>query len=285
LLALRGALKQAGAETVMSLIGVTNILTVLAGFGLGLRIVISERNDPARQSLGRAWDRLRRLLYRRADLVTANSQAAIAALAAYVPRQKLVYLPNPLPPQAAEASLSAACVVLNVGRLTAQKAQDVLIDAFAMVAPGHPQWRLELLGEGEAEAALRNQAEALGVSPRVRFEGLSKDPWGHYREAGIFVLASRFEGTPNALLEAMSCGLPVIVSDAPGGMRDLVEHDVTGLVVPADDVTALADALRLLMTDGERRRRLGEAARKYLSEAGLDRAMATWEHVLGLAAG
>ncbi len=283
LLALRRALKQAGATTVMSLIGVTNILTVLAGFGLGLRIVISERNDPARQSLGRTWDRLRRLLYRRADLVTANSQAAIAALAAYVPREKLAYLPNPLPPQTAGSELAeAARVILNVGRLTAQKAQDVLIDAFASLAADHPEWRLELLGEGEAEAALRGRAEAFGLTPRVHFRGLSKDPWRHYHEAGIFVLASRFEGTPNALLEAMSCGLPVIVSDAPGGMRDLIEHDVNGLVVPGDDVRALADALRLLIEDRARRQRLGAAAQAHLSASGLDRAMATWNQILGL---
>ena len=167
--------------------------------------------------------------------------------------------------------------------MTPQKAQDVLIDAFASLAADHPEWRLELLGEGEAEAALRSRAEGLGVTPRVGFRGLSKDPWKHYSAAGIFVLASRFEGTPNALLEAMSCGLPVIVSDAPGGMRDLIEHDVNGLVVPADDMTALADALRLLINDRERCRRLGEAARTGLSQTGLDRAMATWEQVLGLA--
>ncbi len=286
LLALRRALKQAGAPTVMSLIGVTNILTVLAAFGLGLRIVISERNDPARQSLGRAWDGLRRLLYRRADLVTANSQAALASLGSYVPRQKLAYLPNPLPRPPDSHSPDqggTASVILNVGRLAPQKAQDVLIAAFARLAPQHPDWQLEVLGEGEAEAALKHQAAALGIAERVHFPGLSNDPFSHYRSAAIFALPSRFEGTPNALLEAMSCGLAVIVSDAPGGMQDLVEDDVNGLVVPVDDEAALADRLRLLIGDPERRQRLGQAARARLSESDPDQALVVWERILGLA--
>ncbi len=285
LLALRRALRQAGASTVMSLIGVTNILTVLAAVGLGLRIVISERNDPARQSLGRPWEGLRRLLYRRADLVTANSQAAIATLVAYVPREKLFYLPNPLPPPSRQQpEQGSASIILNVGRLAPQKAQDVLIAAFAGLAGDHPEWQLEILGEGEAEAALRRQAAALGVADRVHLRGLSQDPFSHYRDATIFALPSRFEGTPNALLEAMSCGLPVIVSDAPGGMRDLVEDGVSGLVVPVDDAAALAAALRSLIADRERRQSLGEAARARLSGSAFGQAMAVWQQVLGLPA-
>lgn len=96
------------------------------------------------------------------------------------------------------------------------------------------------------------------------------------------MLPSRLEGTPNALLEAMSCGLPVIVSNGAPGLLELVEDGVTGLVVPVNDAAALAAALRRLASDGELRSRLGEAARARVSEHALPRAMAAWESIVGL---
>jgi glycosyltransferase involved in cell wall biosynthesis len=108
------------------------------------------------------------------------------------------------------------------------------------------------------------------------------DPHAFYHAANFFVLPSRVEGTPNALLEAMSCGLPVIVSDGAPGPLELVEDGVTGLVVPVNDAAALAAALRRLASDGELRSRLGEAARARVSEYDLPRALAAWESVVGL---
>ena len=93
---LRRALQKSKGPTVVAFVAATNVLTILATLGLGKRVIISERNDPSRQSNGRIWDMLRRGLYRRADLVTANSHGAVETLAAFVPRPKLAYVPNPL---------------------------------------------------------------------------------------------------------------------------------------------------------------------------------------------
>ena len=98
------------------------------------------------------------------------------------------------------------------------------------------------------------------------------------------MLPSRVEGTPNALLEAMSCGLPVVVSDGAPGPLELVEDGVTGLVVPVNDAAALAAAMRRLASDGELCCRLGAAARARVSEYDLPRALVAWESVLGLRA-
>lgn len=285
LLSLRRAMRQARAKCVISFIGTVNILSVMAAVGLGVRLVICERNDPSRQSLGRPWDILRRWLYRRADVVTANSRGALDALRSFVPAAKLAFVPNPLPlPPAGRGADPDARRVLNVARLNQQKAQDVLLKAFAKVyAAGAPcDWQLVIVGEGEERENLVRLSEQLGIKDAVEFAGRVKDPYDYYSEAGLFALPSRHEGTPNALLEAMSIGLPVIVSDGSSGPLDYVVNDETGLVVAVDDVEALAQALARLMTDRALRCRLGEAARHRVNSGDRQAAYSAWQEAVGL---
>ncbi len=277
---LRRALKSIPAPVVVGFIAHTNVILVLAAIGLGKRVVVSERNDPRRQSFGPIWDALRRWLYPRADVVTANSRAAVEAMAAFVPRAKLAFLPNPLRPPAPARAVRREAMVLAVGRLEPQKGHDVLLEAFAALAPEHRDWRLHLLGEGGERSRLAARIAGLGLDGRVRLEGIVADPFPWYRRAGAFVLASRFEGTPNALMEAMSCGLPPIVSDAATGALDLVEDGRTGLVFPAGDAAALAKTLGRMMADTELRRRIGEAAPGRVAQFALDRVLDVWDETL-----
>ncbi|MDP6708706.1 MAG: glycosyltransferase family 4 protein, partial [Alphaproteobacteria bacterium] len=281
--ALRRAFKACGAPRVLAFTGAMNVLTVLATRGLGLEVTISERNDPARQSLGRAWDLLRRRTYPMADRVTANSRGAIATLERFVPAEKLAFVPNPVVQDRSSARADlAGPTILNVGRLAPQKAQDVLIDAFAAVAADHLGWQLAIVGTGESEAALRRQAGDLGIADRVHFVGQVADPNPYYLAAEVFALPSRFEGTPNVLLEAMSAGMPCIVSDASGGPLEYVDDGKTGLVVPADDWQALVGALRRLIENPDLRQALGEAARQRLRGHGAEAVLEAWTEALGL---
>lgn len=283
-LRLRRALREAGAPVAVAFVGRTAVRAVLAAQGLPLRLIVAERNDPARQRLGPPWDFLRRAVYRRAHLVTANSRTGLAALAAFVPQEKLAFAPNPLPPPPPGApATKRAPFFLTVGRLHRQKAYDVLLAAFAEIAPELPEWRLVAIGEGELGAALAAQARALGIADRVDWLGRLADPWPYYRAADVFVLPSRFEGTPNALLEAMSCGAPPIVSDAAAGALDFVAHDDSGLVTPVEDVGALAAAMRRLARDPTLRARLGAGARARVAALSFEEAAETWERLLGLA--
>ena len=279
--ALRSALRQSRAKHVVSFVGAINILTVLASRGLGVRVVISERNDPRRQSLGRFWDQLRRWIYPRADVVTANSYDAVEALSDFVPRGRLAFVPNPVAIDETDcAAPLTRPTILNVGRLTHQKAQDVLIDAFALIADEFGNWELAIAGTGEIERSLRERAAEAGIAERVVFLGQVKNLFDYYRSAEIFALPSRFEGTPNAVLEAMSCGLSVIVSSTAGGALQHVENDVTGVIVSPGDPAELATALKKLMSDPGLRRRLGAAAGARIEQYQSHNVVAAWDEIL-----
>lgn len=283
IVAIRRALKKVNAKVILSFIVSTNILVVLASFGLSSRVVISERNDPDRQPLGWMWHRLRQLVYRWADVVTANSKGVLHSMRAYVPNHKLALVPNPVdPPVLNTRKREGQSTILNVGSLTHQKAHDVLLDAFSRLAPSVPDWRLSIAGNGELGKALRKQAESLAVNDRIEWHGWVRDINSYYADADIFVLPSRYEGMPNALLEAMSCGLPVIVSDASPGPLEYVKNGVTGLVVPVDNISALVMALERLIHDPPLRRRLGNAARARVAECSLASVIGVWEEILGL---
>lgn len=261
---LRGAIVHSGAPVVISFVGATNILTILAARSLDVRVVISERNDPARQSLGRAWDLLRRRLYRKADVVTANSEGALRALNAFVPAAKLRLVHNPVA-QGGQRDPEPGHI-LFVGRLVAQKGIDVLLDAMATVVSSVPTGRLTIVGGGELEGTLRAQADRLKLGDSVRWIGVTDDLAMLWRTAQVFVLPSRYEGTPNALLEAMAWGLPCAVTTGVGGALDLVEDRRSALVVPIGDVEALADAIVELLRDQALADRVGNAAKEAVED-------------------
>lgn len=292
-LLLRRALARIESPVIISFGTPINIITLKACRGLKRRLIISERNDPKRLSRFKSWDVLARKLYDRADLVTANTRGALRDMSAYVDTAKLAFVPNPLiladtrdpdgnGGETVHSSLPPAPLILNVGRMVWDKAQEVLLEAFALLGDDFQDWRLAVVGDGRLESDLRTHAATLGIHHRVDWHGIVADPYIFYRSASIFALPSRVEGTPNALLEAMNCGLPVIVSDGAPGPLELVEDGETGLVVPVNDAAALAAALRRLANDETLRRRLGAAARKRVKEYDLPRALATWESVVGL---
>lgn len=282
---LRAAIQQTEAPVIIAFGSEANILTILACRNLGRKVVISERNDVARRLLEYPWEQLRVSLYNRADMVTGNTLGALKTLGAYVDEEKLAFVPNPLVHEETRAdsphvSAFEAPFVLIVASLNRIKAHDVLLEAFARLLPELPNWRLAIVGAGEQEKTLQEQARALGVAERVDWYGQVANPFAFYRAASIFALPSRSEGMPNALMEAMSCGLPVIVSNASQGPQDLVKDNETGLVVPVDDVPALAKAIELLANDATLRKRLGDAGRRRVSEYDLSKVMPIWERII-----
>ncbi len=227
-------------------------------------------NDPERGESG-APRALMRRLYRRAERIVANSRGLAAAFAAAYPglRQRVAHLPNAVDFDAIEGraregaprEADAPPLLVAAGRLVRQKRVDLMLDALPLLPAGSGA-RLVLLGEGPQRAALERRAARLGLAERVRFEGFQPNPYPRMARSDLFVLASDYEGLPHALIEAQGLGLPAVATDCRYGPAEIVEPEVTGLLVPTGDARALAGALARLLEDPERRRCLGRAARR-----------------------
>ena len=278
---LRSKMRADRPGVVLAFIAPTNVLTILACLGLQTRVVISERNDPSRQSFGLVWDFLRRLLYRRAGLVTANSEKALSVLAAYVPRSRLALLTNPVVlSDTKRRPKREARSVLSVGRIEPQKGYDVLLKAFAQVRSLYPDLHLNIAGAGSQLDEMRELCSRLSLGDAVTWHGQVHDMQPLYEDADIYVLSSLYEGTPNALLEAMNHSLPVIVTDRLDGAVDLVGEDRAGLVVPAGNPEALSMALERLISDSDLRKHLGDAARSKVRLHDVTKVMRQWDSIL-----
>jgi glycosyltransferase involved in cell wall biosynthesis len=171
-----------------------------------------------------------------------------------------------------ELGFGPDCVVFGyVGRFAPIKDLPTLVRAFALAARRVPAARLILVGDGELRATLERLVDALGLTDRVRFTGWRRDLAGVYSAIDVGVLSSKNEGTPVALIEAMAAGKPVVAT-AVGGIEDVVRDGVTGQVVPAGDVDALAGAMVRLALDPMERRRLGlNGRREMTARFGADR--------------
>jgi glycosyltransferase involved in cell wall biosynthesis len=139
-------------------------------------------------------------------------------------------------------------VVLSVGRLTDQKAFDVLIQAFSLVRKNHPA-RLLILGEGENRSDLEVLTRQLGLEQDVELMGFVPNPYPYLVKASLFVLPSRWEGLPTVLVEALYLGTPIVATDCPGGTREILKDGQLGRLVPVDDAPALAEAILGSMKD------------------------------------
>jgi glycosyltransferase involved in cell wall biosynthesis len=186
-------------------------------------------------------------------------------------------MPNPVHVTPESSSPRTEPVVVRLGRLSFEKGQDMLLEAWAEVAPRHPSWRLRLYGTGPEEDALRRRTAELGLDASVEFPGATSDLESALTGASVFALSSREEGFPMSIIEAMAYGLPTVAFDCAPGVRELLTDGHDGLIVTPGNVIACAAALDRLMSDGPLRDALGEAARdsvrRYAPDAIIDR----WE--------
>ena len=239
-----------------------NTLAVLATRTLRPRprLVLSERNTPSRDVFhsGSAMVFAAHVLipwaYRQADAIVAVSNGVADDLArmALLSRRRIDVLPNPVVPEDFAALLERPLdfewpesddrpVVLAAGRLHAQKDFATLLRAVAEVA--EPVCEVLILGEGEERAHLEHLATTLGLHGRVHLPGFSKSVPAAVRRADLFVLSSRFEGSPNVLVEAMAAGTPVIATDCRSGPREILDDGRLGPLVPVGDSKTLSGAI------------------------------------------
>ena len=155
-------------------------------------------------------------------------------------------------------------VISAVGRLTAQKDYPTLFVAFNKVLEKHPEFVLEIFGNGPDEEKLKSLAKNFGLDKNIKFMGTHKDAIIQISTSACYVMSSIYEGMPNALMEAMAVGLPCVSTDCPNGPAELIENGKNGMLVPVGDADALADAIIIMIENPTFAEECGKNAKKIL---------------------
>ncbi len=288
-MALRCVLREIQPDIALGMMTTANVLLVLAMCGLPYGHAIgSEHIHPPRSPLGILWEELRRYCYGRLAAVVALTRESADWLRVCTNARRVVVIPNaapwPLPVQEPNMGPEAICpsgrrLLLAVGRLDAQKGFDWLVEVFTRLAPRHFNWDLVILGEGPQRSVLETRVRAARLEKRVFLPGRVGNVGEWYERADLYVMSSRFEGFPNTLAEALAHGLPAVSFDCDTGPRDIVRHEVDGLLVPPGDTTALEAALDRVMGDEALRLRFAERAVEARERFSLDRIAGMWEEL------
>lgn len=219
-----------------------------------------------------------RLLYPRIETIIAVSEGVRQDTLAVsgVDPQRVVVVRNPVITrtllEAATApsphpwlSQTGTPVILGAGRLTLQKDFPTLLRAFAELRGKRP-CRLIILGEGRQRQSLLELGRELGVTEDLALPGFTPNPYAYMGRADLFVLSSRWEGSPNVLTEAMALGTPVVATDCPSGPGELLEQGRIAPLVPVGDWRALAEAMASVLDSPPQGEQLRQAVREYSAE-------------------
>lgn len=296
--ALRGMLRQAAPDVAHTHNAMAHYYTALAALGLGLARLVSTRHGMGSRQLGARRERLYRLALHRTEAAVSVCSAARARYVRHgvMPQAKAVVVPNgielsrfvPRSDQRAaqlrsELGLSAHAVLFgSVGRLHEAKRQRLLLQGLRRLLDAGVSAAMVIVGEGDQRAALESEINELGLQRHARLLGTRRDVHALLSGMDVFVLPSRTEGYSLALVEACASALPIIATQV-GGNAEIVAHDLTGLLVPRDDLDALTQAMARLAGNPPLRLLLGQAARAWaLREGSLDtmaeRYLALYQH-------
>jgi len=265
---LRDTLKKLSPDVIVSFTTEANVVALWAAAGLDIPVVISERNQPERPGLGQWREMVRRLSYPLAAGIVVQTEA-IASWARQRFGVPIEVLPNPIRlsvPSKTPSSSGETKRIIAVGRLVRQKGFDVLIESFGKIADRHPDWMVLIYGEGAERKALEAQIRNTPCAERIRLMGLADNIDRAYADADLFVSSSRYEGYPNALLEALAAGCPVVAANCPGATSEILRCGRHGLLIEPESVDALKAGLDRMMSDEELRTTFAAHAREAVSE-------------------
>lgn len=242
-LAIKRALSGIHPSMVISFGTVCNVLAAAARSSQW-STVISERLVPGVYAESPTWSRLRKISYGRANLHVTQTDWVADWSKREWPQLATRVIPNPVDvPAAVMPVLEREDAIVCVGRMSHEKGHDILLRAFAQVAPVMPNWRLCFVGDGPLRKDYEALAEQLNIVSRVEFLGLQSNVLEHLERCKLFVLPSRNEGFPNALLEAMAMGCAVIASDCPAGPREILKNG-GGRLFESESIQSLSEAIR-----------------------------------------
>lgn len=228
--------------------------------GCKAKSIVSEMNDPVHDSLSHMSKLLRKMLYWRADGFVFQTNEEKEFYSKKIQKKGTV-IHNPLMRDIPYKSDIRNKEIVAVGRLMPQKNYPLLLEAFRIVWEGHPEYRLKIFGIGLEEEKLRSLCRQLDIEENVIFEGFCIDVHEKMMDSDIYVMSSDYEGMPNALMEAMAMGFPVVSTDFHGGgAGELIKDGINGLLTPVGDAQKMAERIIQLIEDEELKVSIGRRA-------------------------
>jgi GalNAc-alpha-(1->4)-GalNAc-alpha-(1->3)-diNAcBac-PP-undecaprenol alpha-1,4-N-acetyl-D-galactosaminyltransferase len=253
ILDIRQVIKHISPDVVISMITNTNVIVGLSMILLHIPIFVCERTNPSYRKTPIHWLIMRSIVYMFVDkIIVQTIDASNFGYSIY--KHKSSIIPNPIiipyiTKTIANQESEVQCIA--VGRLNRVKGFDMLIESFCLAYRDDNRLRLSIYGQGPEEARLNQQIELLGCSSVIKLCGYSDNIAKHMYESDIYILSSRTEGFPNALMEAMSLGLPSIAFNCHSGPGELIEDGYDGRLIPVGNIEELATSLLELASNHE----------------------------------
>ena len=259
---LRRVMKVLRPDVIVSFFNNTSCFSWLAQLGLNIPIIFSERNDPTHNIKGLNARFFQKWALTISNKIVFQTQGAKSLYKSRSIQNKSVVIYNPLNISNKSANVSEKCYKLvSVGRLSSQKNQKVLIDAIARISSSYPDLTLTIFGEGNLRTNLEQQIKNLGLTGKVLLPGNESNVIDKIIDYRLFVFSSDYEGIPNALLEAMSIGLPCVSTDcSPGGAKEFINNYENGILVPCNDAEAMSNAIEFHLQNPEKSLLMGKNA-------------------------
>ncbi len=261
--ALMRTIRRQNFNAVVSSLGYVNLalLACRKYFPSSTKIIVREANMPSLSLSNGPRPRLMLWLYRhyysRADIVICTSRLMMNEMEEYigVERNRLCLLSNPVDIKKVRKNIPIGTytqkdkiLFVAAGRFTRQKGFDRLLEMFSIL----PNiYHLNILGEGPDRKLLEAKIEKLGIGNRVFMPGFKINPWIHYAEADVFLMPSRWEGMPNAALEALACGTPVIATPESGALTEVAEKTLAGAITIAPWGKSFASAISTVIANNK----------------------------------
>jgi GalNAc-alpha-(1->4)-GalNAc-alpha-(1->3)-diNAcBac-PP-undecaprenol alpha-1,4-N-acetyl-D-galactosaminyltransferase len=277
---LREQVMETEPDVVISFMTGNNVRTIRALHNTDVPVIVSERTAPERRFLhNEQLVEMRKKLYPKADCLVVQTTEAKEYYEGMLNKPVQV-IPNPVPKIHAKPDADGNRLIVAVGRLVYEKGYDLLIQSFSRIHKRNPGWRLEIWGDGPLRRFLAREIEKAGLRNGVILCGNTSRVEDVFARADIYVLSSRYEGFPNALCEAMSCGVAPVAFDCPVGPRAIITHKVDGLLVPANNIDAMGKAMARLIADEAMRKQIGKNARKVAERYSVDQVASLWEETI-----
>tara|TARA_R110000764_G_scaffold28677_2_gene67528 strand:+ start:4205 stop:5308 length:1104 start_codon:yes stop_codon:yes gene_type:complete len=271
-------------EKIQLLIGFltsANVLSVLASKKNGIPSIISERIHPNKTKTAYIWRVLRKFTYPKANFLTVQTKEIQEFYFTSIEKENIVILPNPISEELSmmrDNNRDRENIILNVGRLTYQKAQDYLIRSFSKI--DNKNWKLLIIGEGPKKKEYEQLIKELKLNDRVLIKSKTKNIDKYYNSCSIFAFSSIFEGFPNALIEAMHFGIPCISTDCPTGPSELIENGINGFLIPMNNEEVLTEKINQLISQKDLRLSFGKNAQTTVEHFKVDSVLKQWNKII-----